>query len=120
LNTLLHLSSSSPLPQLLEHFQHVFLHLHACVHIICTAFILLPLALWPPSPIIANHPTLQFCRRKNIKNEKKNNTFLLVWDKDSYTGGCFIAYMYYNPNWVISSSPLHASLVPIPWWPQPV
>jgi hypothetical protein len=33
---------------------------------------------------------------------------------------CFHAYMYYNPNWFISSNPLHSSLVSFPWWPWPV
>jgi hypothetical protein len=28
---------------------------------------------------------LQFCRRENIRDNKKDTAFLLVWDKDSYT-----------------------------------
>jgi hypothetical protein len=31
-------------------------------------------------------PVLWFCRGKNIKDNKKNTAFLLVWDKDSYAG----------------------------------
>jgi hypothetical protein len=30
-------------------------------------------------------PVLRFCRRKNIKDNKKNMAILLVWDKASYT-----------------------------------
>jgi hypothetical protein len=43
--------------------------------------------------------------------------FSLVWDKDSYTECflcCFHTYMYYKPNWFISTSPLYSSLVPFP------
>jgi cellulose synthase/poly-beta-1,6-N-acetylglucosamine synthase-like glycosyltransferase len=42
--------------------------------------------------------------------------FLLVWDKDSYTGSFLVMfsciYIYYNPNWFVSSSPLHSFLAP--------
>jgi hypothetical protein len=30
-------------------------------------------------------PVLQFCRRENMRDTKKDIAFLLVWDKDSYT-----------------------------------
>jgi hypothetical protein len=62
-------------------------------------------------------PVLQFCRRRNIRDNKKSMVFLLVWDKDSYIGRflcCFCAYMYYNPNWFISTRPLHYFLVTFP------
>jgi hypothetical protein len=45
----------------------------------------------PPSPAPTPKQNLfcplvlWFCRRKNIKDDKKNKVFLLVWDKDSYT-----------------------------------
>jgi hypothetical protein len=41
--------------------------------------------------------------------------FLLLWYKDSYTGRFFLlfhAYVYYNPNWFISTRLLHCFLVP--------
>jgi hypothetical protein len=56
------------------------LHLHTCVYIVCTILILLPFSLPSLSPV------LPFCRRKNIKEKKGNMEFLLIWDKDSYTG----------------------------------
>jgi hypothetical protein len=51
---------------------------------------------------------LQFCWRENIRDNKKNIAFLIVWDKDSYTERwiatqrdslcCFHAQVYYNPH----------------------
>jgi hypothetical protein len=58
---------------------------------------------------------LQFCRRKNIKNNKKSMTFLSFEIKRAIQGNslyCFHAYMYYNPNWLVSTRPLHYFLVP--------
>jgi hypothetical protein len=43
--------------------------------------------------------------------------FLLVWDKDIYTGRFFVLFLcvyILNPSWFISTSPLHYSLVPFP------
>jgi hypothetical protein len=66
------------------------LHLHTCVHIIYTRFILLPpfpatyplpLMPTPLAPDLFCPPLLQFCRRK-----KERHDVFLVWDKDSYTG----------------------------------
>jgi hypothetical protein len=46
-----------------------------------------PAAFPPPTLQNLFHPSvLQFCRRKNIKDKKRNMTFLLVWDKNNYTG----------------------------------
>jgi hypothetical protein len=51
----LHYSPSFPFTWFLEQFQKVpFLHLHICVHIICTIFLLLPLS---PPPL----PSLEGC-----------------------------------------------------------
>jgi hypothetical protein len=38
----------------------------------------------PPTPRqnLFCPPVLRFCRRKNIKHNKKNMAFLLDWDKD--------------------------------------
>jgi hypothetical protein len=52
---------------------------------------------------------LQFCWRKNLKDNKEKWHFLLVWDKDSYTGRFFL-----NLNWFISTRSLHYFLVPLP------
>jgi hypothetical protein len=41
--------------------------------------LLRPLVLW-------------FCWRRNIKDNKKNMTFLLVWNKDSYTGRFLVLF----------------------------
>jgi hypothetical protein len=41
--------------------------------------------------------------------------FLLVWDKDSYTGRFLVLFpciYVLHPYWFISTSPLHSSLVP--------
>jgi hypothetical protein len=74
-----HHSLLFPLPQFLEYFQQVsFLHLHACVHIFCTLFTLLPSFPCHPYPTGANpppgqdllHPTvLWFCSREKIKRK---------------------------------------------------
>jgi hypothetical protein len=51
--------------------------------------------------------------------KKKNMTFLFVCVA---TRGVslqyFHVYMYYNPNWFISSNCLHSILVPFLWWFQ--
>jgi hypothetical protein len=49
--------------------------------------------------------------------------FLLVWDKDSYTGSSLVLFpcMYVLHHQLVHLfNPLHSSLVPFPWWPQPV
>jgi hypothetical protein len=58
----------------------MFIFTHMCIH----CFDHLPS---PPTyeqnnscPLV-----LQFCWRENIKDNKKDKVFLLVWDKDSYT-----------------------------------
>jgi hypothetical protein len=104
----------------LEQFQQVsFFHLHTCIYTVSTIFILL---LPPTSHQCQFAPqqnqvctlVLWFCTRKNIKDSKRNVAFLLLWDKDSYTGRflMFHAYMCYNPNWFISMNHLHYFVVP--------
>jgi hypothetical protein len=50
-----------------------------------------PLSLSPPCYLppfrqnLFSPPLLQFCWRENIRDNKKDIAFLLVWDKDSYT-----------------------------------
>jgi hypothetical protein len=38
------------------------------------------------------YPVLWFCRRKKIKDNKENMTFLLVWDKDRYTRSILVLF----------------------------
>jgi hypothetical protein len=46
-------------------------------------------ALFPPTSFASRQnlfiPILQFCWREDIRDNKKDIAFLLVWDKDSYT-----------------------------------
>jgi hypothetical protein len=65
------------LKSLCFYFILLFLHLLTCVYIICPPptsrkNLFCPLVLW-------------FCWRENIRHNKKNVAFLLVWNKDSYT-----------------------------------
>jgi hypothetical protein len=62
-----------------------FLHLLTCVYIFCAAS--LPTPHFYPSAFRLNlfHPLLWFCWRENIRDNKKDILFLLVWDKNSYT-----------------------------------
>jgi hypothetical protein len=85
---------------------------------------LLPLApnTLLPGNTCSTPPVLWFCRRKKRKDKEKNMTFLLVWDKGSYTGSFLVIfpwYMYYNPNSLISSNFIHSTLVPFLWQFQP-
>jgi hypothetical protein len=41
-------------------------------------------------------PVLQFCRRKNIKDNKKNMAFLLVWDRELFREIPFLAYYVFQ------------------------
>jgi hypothetical protein len=102
----------------------------------------LPLVQTPDPPFRQNlfrPPVLQFCRRKNIKDNKRNMVFLLVGDKDSYKGRFLVLFpcicvlqpqlVHFNqsssllPTW----SPSHGGLgqfkitvfVPIQWAHQP-
>jgi hypothetical protein len=90
---------------------------------------LLPFPCHLPPPTSANHPSslwaehvLWFCRRKNIKEKTRNMTFLLVWDKDSYTESFLI---FFPCIYVLQSQLVHlyqsSSLLPVtfPWWPWP-
>jgi hypothetical protein len=83
------------------------LHLHTCAYIICTAFIFLLLSP-PPPPLTSSNsswptshgqnefcpPVPQFCRRKNIKDVKRNMAFLLALDKDCYTWNFLVLFPY--------------------------
>jgi hypothetical protein len=120
--------------------------IYTCVYIICIIFILLPLS--PPPPIHANtprgewgrqnlfHPTVvRFCRRKNIKDKKRNMVFLLVGDKDNYTGKFLVFPCIYvlQPQMVLPvfftspQSPSHGGpsqfkisiFIPVQWAHQP-
>jgi hypothetical protein len=84
-----------PLPWFLEWFQQVsFLHLQTCAHIFCTVLPFYPFLSHPPTG--ANPPdtlgrtfsTLLFSNFVEEKREtiKRKTSFLLVWDKASYTG----------------------------------
>jgi hypothetical protein len=96
-----------------------FLYLHTCVYIFCTIFTLLPFSPPPPTihqcqpptlpPLASGQnllhpPVLQFCRRKNIKDNKKRHDIFEI--KIAIQGGflcCSHACMYYNPNWFTST-----------------
>jgi hypothetical protein len=108
------------------------LNLHTCVHIICTIFIFLPLSLLPPPQLVPStslHRTCStllfsnFVEEKYIKDKNRNMAFLLVWDKDSYTG-CFlvlfpwICVLQLQLVHLFQSSSLLPS--PCPWRLQPV
>jgi hypothetical protein len=66
------------------------LPLHTCVHIFCTLFIILTPFPSPPPPMVPNplHP------RQDLFSEfvGKNMTFLLIWDKGSYTGSFLVIF----------------------------
>jgi hypothetical protein len=51
----------------------------------------------PPTPSPCQNlfcpPILWFCGRKNIKDKMRNVAFLLVWDKDSYTGRFLVLFL---------------------------
>jgi hypothetical protein len=130
----LHCSLSSPLPiPGTVSTGIIFAFSYMCMHYLLNIHHPNPFPITSPLPLVPTpdpgqrlfYPiVLQFCRRKNIKDSKRNMAFLLVRDKDSYAGRFLVLfsciYIYYNPNWFISSSPLHSCLVPFPWWPQPV
>jgi hypothetical protein len=105
-------------------FIHYWHHIHPPTPFPATS-LLPPIPTPSPSQNLFYLPVFRFCRRKNIKDKKRNMVFLLVGDKDNYTGmcsyslWCLHAYVYYNPNCFISSSALHSSLVPFPWWLRP-
>jgi hypothetical protein len=101
LNCPLHCSPSFP-PWFLKQFQQAsFLHLHTCVHIICTIFILLPFRHHLPLPPVPTSLSqnlfcplvLWICRRKNIKDKTRSITFLLIWDKDSYKESFLVLFL---------------------------
>jgi hypothetical protein len=67
-----------------------------------------------PTPVISRQnlfcPLLQFCWREDISNNKKDIAFLLVEIRIAIQRNsqhCFHAQVYYNPNWFISTRPLH-------------
>jgi hypothetical protein len=54
---------------------------------------------------------------KNIQDKMKNIVVCKFKMKIAIQGDslcCFHAYVYYNPNWFISTRPLHYFLVPFP------
>jgi hypothetical protein len=64
-------------------------------------------------------PVLWFCRRK--KRKRKTWYFSLFEIKvttQRVSLWYFHVYMYFNPNWFISSSFLHSALVPFLGWFQ--
>jgi hypothetical protein len=80
-----------------------------------------------PSPYtpqnIVSSPVIQFGKRKNTKNKIRNMMFLLIWNKDSYTGVFLVLFpciYILQPQLIHLFSPFHSSLVRSPWWPWPV
>jgi hypothetical protein len=70
--------------------------------------------LWHPSPLGRTCSTLQFSNfveEKERKDEMKNITFSLIWNKENYIGNFLVIFLYYNPNWFIASNFLHSTLV---------
>jgi hypothetical protein len=72
-----------------------------CFYIYSHVYTLLAAPHPPPPPCVPCptseqnlfHPLiLRFCWRENTKDNKKDTTFLLLWDKDSYTER-FIAFV---------------------------
>jgi hypothetical protein len=62
-----------------------FLYLLTCVYIVCA----IPTHTPPAQPLASRQNLfcphlLQFCWRENIRDNKKDIVFFLVWDKDSY------------------------------------
>jgi hypothetical protein len=52
----------------------------------------LPPPTWATPPHRTSSALLQLCRRKNIKDKKRNTMFVLVFDKESYTGSFFVSF----------------------------
>jgi hypothetical protein len=61
---------------------------------------------------------LQFCWRENIRDNKKDIAFFLVWDKGSYIERFLVllpcTWVHYNPQWFMSTRHLHYFLVTFP------
>jgi hypothetical protein len=102
-NTFPYFFSDLPHPWTLFIFIYLllsFLHLLTCV---CIPRLSLP----PPRPYpcfrqnLFRPLVLQFCRRQNIKDSKKDMVFLLIWDKDSYTESCFHLHVYCDRYWFL-------------------
>jgi hypothetical protein len=70
-----------------------------------------PLPLVPAYPYpcegLVHPPVLKFCRRKKIKDINKKTTHFLLFEIKVFTKGIslwyFHVYMYYHPNWFVSS-----------------
>jgi hypothetical protein len=67
-----------------------------------------------------HHPVLQFSRKKKEREKRKWKTWhFSLFEVKVATWGIslwyFYMYMYYNPNWFISSNFLHSTLVPFLW-----
>jgi hypothetical protein len=110
--TLLCCCLSSTLPDSWKGFNRC----HFCIYLhVYTLFV--PPPLFPPVPLFCSEAwgvVLQFCRRKNIKDNKKNMVFLLVWDKDSYTEIPSIASMLMCVTTQTGSFYQSSSLLPSP------
>jgi hypothetical protein len=102
--------------QTFENVLFLFVYLFNCLFIysyVHTLFAPSPVCPHPfpisPNPLASRQNLfcllLQFCWRENIRDNKKDIAFLLAWDKDSYTER-FLAHVYYNLNWFISTRPL--------------
>jgi hypothetical protein len=70
----------------------IYVHLYKLFTLCSSTYPFLPLPQSvPTTPLhvwqnLLNLPVLRFCRRKNIKEKKRNMIFFQFWDKDSYTG----------------------------------
>jgi hypothetical protein len=100
-----------------------FFHLHACVHSICTIFILLhpfsTSSCHPEIPPSQDRTCSTLLFSDSVKEKKWYFCLLKIAIQGVYLW-CFHACMYYNLNWLISSIFLPSTLVPFLWWFQQV
>jgi hypothetical protein len=97
------------------------LHLYTCVHIFALYSPSYSLSLTPPSPISTNPaPPGRTCSAilysNFVKEKRKQKTWhFSLFELKIATQGIslwyFHVYMYYNPNWLISTDFLHCTLV---------
>jgi hypothetical protein len=71
-------------------FWYIYSFMHRCIHSLGHLPPCPPPTLSPFHALISRQnllcPIFQFCWREDISNNKKDLAFLLVWDKDCYTG----------------------------------
>jgi hypothetical protein len=99
---------------------------YMCTHYLHWVLTLFPFPTTSSLPLVpTSHSALlfsNFVEEKRLKIKRK--TCFCYFEIRVATQGvslCYVrAHMYYNPNWFISSIPLHSSLVPFLWWSQPV